>query len=166
MEKTLVKAFFDACRYARHITDMVLTLPEGIHSHHIYTIEALHSFPSKDGASIADVASYLSVSHKTAGEYLRDLYHKGLVKKAETAPPPKAAASRRCTRVLLTEKGEEYHTQYVEKYYESILRLFGSINNNDMSITIRTIKQAHYIIMKGIHERLQTSQSDKEPSRQ
>lgn len=174
MEKTLVKAFFDACRYARHITDMVQKLPDGIHAHHVYTIGAVHSLSSKGGATIPEVAAFLGVSHKTAGEYLRDLYHKGLVKKSETVPPntgqklpassgadvavvaqesnAKNSTGRSHIRVLLTEQGKEYHAQYVEKYYDHILNLFGSINNNDMNTAIRTIKQAHYLMARDAHE--------------
>lgn len=153
MEKALVKAFFDACRYARHITDMSGTLPDGILSHHIFTIGAVHSLSASKsttsvsppkGASIADVAAYLGVSKKTAGDYLRNLYHKGLVQKAESAVD-------RHTRVMLTEQGKEYHTQYVEKYYDRMMGLFSSINNNDMNITIRTIKQAFYLMCGDAH---------------
>lgn len=145
MEKTLIKAFFDACRYAKHITDMFQTLPQGIHAHHIYTIGALHSLSHNKGATIADTAAFLGVSRKTAGEYLRDLHRKGLVRKVENAQ----SSDRRHVRITLTEQGEEYHTQYVEKYYDRMMTIFASINNNDMNITIRTIKQAYYLIKRG-----------------
>lgn len=171
MERTLVKAFFDACHYARHITDALHTLPDGVAPHHVYTIGAIHSLSqTKSGATIAEVAAYLGVSNKTAGYYLRDLYHKGLLHKVESAaissaprsndapsnrhtqPPSKSApqtkaSSARHIRLSLTDAGREYHTRYVEKYYDRMMDLFKGISNNDMNIAIRVIKQAYYLMM-------------------
>lgn len=157
MEKALVKSFFDACHYARHIThyasDMMNTLPDGIQSHHIFTIDALHSITVRQGATasvrgatVPDVASFLGVSQSTAGDYVRDLAHKGLVQGTGVKD------SRRRVRVELTDKGKEYHAQYVEKYYDRMMGIFASINNNDMHTTIRTIKQAFYLLSREVHK--------------
>lgn len=147
MEKRLVKSFFDSCYFARRITDMLGEPSSEIRRHHIYVIDAIHTIEREHGrARVDEVAAYLGIACATAGEYVNELVRKNLVKKLPR--------DHRHVCVALTERGAECHDKYIEKYYEKIMGVFGGINNNDMAVTVRTIRQAYYLLSSEYERRV------------
>jgi Mn-dependent DtxR family transcriptional regulator len=140
MDKKLIKSFYDACYAAKKIVETIPPLPSGLSPHHLHVINAVHSLSQvQENVRIIDMAMRLDLSKGTASEYVHELSEKQLAVKY-------SMDNKRYMYVRLTKQGEQYYTDYVEKYHEKLTHLFSGVNNNDMLITIRTIQQAYYLI--------------------
>ena len=112
MDTALIKDFFDCCRDAKKILELLPPLPQGLTPRHIQIIDTISLLEEKNGlVKISDISTALHVTRPSITRLVSELAAAGYAKKAGSA------TDGRVTYVALTNKGKSCCDFYVKRYH-------------------------------------------------
>ena len=112
MDTALIKNFFDCCRDAKKILELLPPLPQGLTPRHIQIIDTISQLEEKNGlVKISDISTALHVTRPSITRLVSELAAAGYAQKAGSA------TDGRVTYVALTNKGKSCCDFYVKRYH-------------------------------------------------
>ena len=112
MDTALIKDFFDCCRDAKKILELMPPLPQGLTPRHIQIIDTISQLEEKNGlVKISDISTALHVTRPSITRLVSELAAAGYAQKAGSV------TDGRVTYVALTNKGKSCCDFYVKRYH-------------------------------------------------
>ena len=134
MELSILKDFLDACYKAKHITELMPKLPEGMTPRHVHVLDVVYQLGAKEqNVKVSDISSHLNVTRPSITKLIRELEEMGVLEKV----PDKK--DKRVIHLNPTSLGKKYYDYYVEQYHSWLAEQFSGISEEDFLATIRTI---------------------------
>ncbi|MCC8165596.1 MAG: winged helix DNA-binding protein [Planctomycetes bacterium] len=152
MNQRLVKDLLDACHLARKALQMLPPLPEGVVPRHAHVMDAIHQLvKEKDAVYVSDVGTVMKSTAPSITKLITELEALGYVRKASVP------GDRRFVAISLTEKGEEFHSRYVDSYHAALAAALGDIRDGECRTAIRvleTLSEHVQAVTNGFFERM------------
>ena len=124
MDTALIKDFFDCCRDAKKILELLPPLPQGLTPRHIQIIDTISQLEEKNGlVKISDISTALHVTRPSITRLVSEL-----------------AAAGRVTYVALTNKGKSCCDFYVKRYHNWVSSQLTGIKPDDLICAAATIR--------------------------
>ena len=123
MDTALIKDFFDCCRDAKKILELLPPLPQGLTPRHIQIID-----------TISDISTALHVTRPSITRLVSELAAAGYAQKAGSA------TDGRVTYVALTNKGKSCCDFYVKRYHNWVSSQLTGIKPDDLICAAATIR--------------------------
>lgn len=129
MDDTVIKAFFNSCRDAKKILELMPQLPQGLTPRHVQIIDTLHQLEQQGGpVKISDISDALQVTRPSITRLVAELAELGYI--AKNASP----TDGRVIIVSLTEAGTACYFIYVKRYHGWIGRqINGSLTEAELA---------------------------------
>jgi DNA-binding MarR family transcriptional regulator len=135
MDTALIKDFFDCCREAKKILELLPPLPQGLTPRHIQIIDTISQLEEKNGlVKISDISTALHVTRPSITRLVSELAAAGYAKKAGSA------TDGRVTYVALTNKGKSCCDFYVKRYHNWVSSQLTGIEPDDLICAAKTIR--------------------------
>lgn len=130
-----IKDFFDCCREAKKILELLPPLPQGLTPRHIQIIDTISQLEEKNGlVKISDISTALHVTRPSITRLVSELAAAGYAQKAGSA------TDGRVTYVALTNKGKSCCDFYVKRYHNWVSSQLTGIKPDDLICAAKTIR--------------------------
>lgn len=135
MDTALIKYFFDCCRDAKKILELLPPLPQGLTPRHIQIIDTISQLEEKNGlVKISDISTALHVTRPSITRLVSELAAAGYAQKAGSE------TDGRVTYVALTNKGKSCCDFYVKRYHNWVSSQLTGIKPDDLICAAATIR--------------------------
>lgn len=145
MNTEYIKNFIDICHEAKKITEMMPKLPRGMKPRHIHVIESIVSLSEKNAyVRVSDVSDALRITKPSVTKLINELEEMSIVVKHTHA------TDKRIISLSLTDLGMQYYRTYVGEYFSHLSKLFEDVREEDIDLTIQTIRKLYNIMKEDI----------------
>ena len=141
MDTDLTKQFIDSFHMAKHLTDMLPELPDGLTPRHIRKHDNIYTLSQHGSAvRISDISDAMRSTRPSITKLVNELNKKGYVEKTPDT------ADKRVILVSLTPLGRDVYEVYGLRYHEWLSQLLEPIADEDVEAAIRAIHYANKLM--------------------
>ena len=141
MDTDLTKQFIDSFHMAKHLTDMLPALPDGLTPRHIRILDNIYTLSQHGSAvRISDISDAMRSTRPSITKLVNELNKKGYVEKTPDT------ADKRVILVSLTPLGRDVYEVYGLRYHEWLSQLLEPIADEDIEAAIRAIRYANKLM--------------------
>ena len=141
MDTALTKQFIDSFHIAKHLTDMLPELPDGLTPRHIRILDNIYTLSQHGSAvRISDISDAMRSTRPSITKLVNELNKKGYVEKTPDTD------DKRVILVSLTPLGRDVYEVYGLRYHEWLSQLLEPIADEDIEAAIRAIRYANKLM--------------------
>lgn len=127
-----------ACYEAKRVVELMPRLPQGMKPGHIHVIDVIYQLHLKGGlVRVSDIGAEMHVTNPGVTRLVNELVELGAVAKVQSSE------DKRVFTVVLTELGQRYQKDYLERYHRELEKRMSGVSEDDIRTMARVIHEAY-----------------------